>query len=181
MKKVQFVIIAFAITVLSFSCENDPAEDSKSIEKQELVEEIKVELVPQDEIKTEIDDLFTHIEKDLVLGKANLEEIKKRYSVDGGDEYGNYRVTKSIPNTDVPLKMNFTIEEGTLNYITFSSKEYAEEIKAYLTSKLGEGEVISEHVANRLDWSKDNYNIVYWKETVGWTINIEPKDYYPGF
>ena|SRR5690554_2674704 len=180
MKKVQFVIPALILMTLLFSCGNGKAKESKSEEKQEVVKK-KVEINPLDGIKKEIDVLFNHIEKDLVLKTANLEGIKKHYSVDDGDEYGNYRVTKSIANSNVVLKMNFTVEEGVLNYITFSGIEYTDEIKAYLTSKLGEGEIISEYINKRLDWAKENYNIVYWKETVGWTINIEPKDYYPGF
>ena len=189
--KIQFMnhlrLLAFALTlpILFFSCGGSAPEELSTSEGNQVdtieVEEFKAESTALAEIKMEIDALLNHLENDIHLEKTNLENLKKFYPVNKGDQYGFYRVEKSFSNSAIELKMTFSIEDKRLNYITFQSIEYPEEIKDFLISKLGEGKIISDEVPEHLEWYKEDYNIVYWDEKSGWTIDIEPKDYYPGF
>jgi hypothetical protein len=171
------ILVFMAFVLIASACKNEKKEREQNPNLQTEVSKTKEN---QTTSLKGIEKLFMNLESDIQFGKTTPEELRKHYDIGTGDDYGNYFVKGSDLDESNELFYNFSFENGKLAYITFKASNKPLEIETYLTTKFGNSKILSEEIKDRKDWSQSSYNIVFWNRP-DWELNIEPKDYSPGY
>lgn len=174
MKKIILILTLIIFTLTA--CKHSTSENTTSPEAtktEEKTSQFKY-------TKTEIETLFKHLDKAIKFGATSPDQLRQYFDIGEGDDHENYFIKGSNLDESNELFYNFSFEEGKLAYITLKSGTKPSEIEKFLTEKFGESTRISEEYKERQHWSKSKYNIVFWNRP-DWELNIEPKDYSPGF
>ena len=168
-------MIAFAIALSS--CNNQKTENNTIAKPENNVEKINLTM----ELK-EIQTLFEHLETTIEFGKTTPVVLRKYYDIGADENQENYFLKGSNLDGSNETFYNFSFEEGKLVYITHKANDVnPTKVKDFIISKFGEGKVLSEEYKNRIDWETEKFNINFDTQNTPWSLNIEPKDYYPGF
>lgn len=171
------ITIIGVFTLILCSCNNQKAEYNTTTETKAVTEKVN----ESNDLK-EIQTLFKHLETAIEFGKTTPIELRKHYDLGEDENHENYLLKGSNLDGSNETFYNFSFEEGKLVYITHKANDVnPTKVKDFIISKFGEGKVLSEEYKNRIDWETEKFNINFDTQNTPWSLNIEPKDYYPGF
>lgn len=177
MNNLKNFIYTLAFALMLISCgKKIETKNENPVEKKTEITTAKQSSLSVEAVET----LLNHMGKDLVLYKTTTKELAKIYSYQSKDDYGNHLLEVVSKNGIEKLNYNFSFEENTLNYISIKSNTSPDEIITFLQEKYGNAQ---EHTnIEKLSWEHlKEFNIIVHPKETNWELNIEPKDYYPGF